>query len=143
MTPIVHCDRCSNLQVTNDRGKNCSHNRVNLKFPLYFQVIESQVTCFWALGVSIEWNISQNWELGKCPRLRCRQNPCLPALRKITTTLFFSQYCKFMCTILYYYDQSFMSPSHPKKKYFFFIHLKSKENFSAISEKDIFKIVNN
>ena len=86
--------------------------------------------------------IKHIWILGKCPWLHHRQNPCLPALRKITTTLFFSQYCKFMCTILYYYDQSFMSLSHPKKKVFFFIHLKSKEKFSAISEENIFKIMN-
>ena len=31
MTPIVHWDRCSNLQVTGDWGKNCSHNKVNPK----------------------------------------------------------------------------------------------------------------
>ena len=30
-------------------------------------------------------------QLGKCPRLRRRQNPCLQALRKIKNTLFFSQ----------------------------------------------------
>ena len=81
--------------------------------------------------------------LGKCPRLRRRQNPCLPALRKITTTLFLVKYCKFMCTILYYYDQWFTSLPHSKNKFFLIIHrLKSKEKFSAISEEKIFKIVN-
>ena len=28
------------------------------------------------------------WQLGKCPQLCHRQNPCLPALRKISTTIF-------------------------------------------------------
>jgi len=36
--------------------------------------------------------------------------------------------------LLYYYDQLFTSLSHPKKKLFFFIRLKSKEKISAISE---------
>ena len=31
MTPIVHSDRCSNLQVTDDREKNYSHHKVNPK----------------------------------------------------------------------------------------------------------------
>ena len=46
MTPIVHCDRCSNFQVTDDQGKICSHSRVNPKFSFHFQVIESQITSF-------------------------------------------------------------------------------------------------
>jgi len=29
--PIVHWDRCSNLQVTDDWEKNCSHHKVNPK----------------------------------------------------------------------------------------------------------------
>jgi len=45
--------------------------------------------------------------------------------------------------MLYYFDQSFTSLSHPKKKFFYFIHLKSKEYFSAISGETFPKIVNN
>ena len=31
MTAIVHWDKCSNFQMTDDQGKNGSHNRVNPK----------------------------------------------------------------------------------------------------------------
>jgi hypothetical protein len=69
MTAIVHWDKCSNLQVTDDQGQNCSHNRVNPKFSFHFQVVESLVTCFFGggcpLGSSIERNSPNIAEFGE------------------------------------------------------------------------------
>ena len=68
MTPIVHWDRCSNLQVTNDQGKNCSRTRVNPKFHFFFRVVEGQVNCFlsgYSPGSSIESNRANIAERGE------------------------------------------------------------------------------
>ena len=60
MTAIVHWDKCSNFQVTNDQGKNCSCNRVNPNFSFHFQAIESQSTCFFGGSCPLDSSIERN-----------------------------------------------------------------------------------
>jgi len=65
MTPIVHWDRCSNLRVTNDQGKNCSHHKVNPKIMGHTESGYLFLGGSWPLGLSIKQNSPNIDEVGK------------------------------------------------------------------------------
>ena len=50
------------------------------------------IPSFFSQDIVLRSFVSYLSELGKCPRLRRRQNPCLPVLRKIRNILIFAAY---------------------------------------------------
>ena len=99
-----------------------------------------------------ECNIRQLAALAK-PVVKCKAKHNCPAAKKasdedadgLQTEVLLAEGAKIMITHTYCTISTNCSrhASQPKKTIFFFIHLKSKENLSAISDDFFLKIVNN
>ena len=60
MTPIVHWDRCSNLQVTDDWEKNCSQHKVNPKIMGHTESNYLFFQCFLGGAALLVYQLSEN-----------------------------------------------------------------------------------